>query len=241
MADQEIAKHTKKVYKIWNSKQHSPWHKVQEFFIEIVIIVFAVSISIWFHNMSEHSHNQKEAKAFLVGLQSDLVKDIAEMQQDSLSFEEQQSFFGRLADKSAPEMDSVSLVDRMYLFSNRTVLIPNVSRFEALKYSGKMALIEDKELLDEILNLYEEKIPSLIAGATAYFNFKEKHLIELLDKDRLISRYKLNELRQFIRTDEDFNYQLKRSKNSIRYILQDYHNVITLNKKLVTMIANEIK
>lgn len=241
MAEQEIAKHTKKVYKIWNSKQHSPWHKVQEFFIEIFIIVFAVSISIWFHNMSEHSHNQKEAKAFLVGLQSDLVHDIEEMQQDSLSFVEQKVFFQQLANRAAPEMDSSLFVNWIYLFSNRTVLVPNISRFEALKYSGKMALIENKELLDEILNLYEEKIPFLVNSASGYFENKEKHLVAALDRDRLISHEKVRELQQFIKTDEDFNYHLKRTNNSIDYILKDYHTVINLNRKLVSMISQELQ
>jgi hypothetical protein len=31
MADQEISKHTKKVYKIWNSKEYKWQHKLKEF------------------------------------------------------------------------------------------------------------------------------------------------------------------------------------------------------------------
>jgi len=33
MAEQEVAKHTKKIYKIWNSKnkEHSLWHKTKIF------------------------------------------------------------------------------------------------------------------------------------------------------------------------------------------------------------------
>ncbi len=62
MAEEEIAKHTKKVYKVWASKEHTWQHKVKEFFIEIAIIVFAVSISIWFHNMSEKATTAKKPK-----------------------------------------------------------------------------------------------------------------------------------------------------------------------------------
>jgi hypothetical protein len=65
MAEQEIIKHTKKVYKIWNSKEHSRWQKIKEFFIEILIIVFAVTISIWLHNWSEHRNQQEDVKVFL--------------------------------------------------------------------------------------------------------------------------------------------------------------------------------
>jgi hypothetical protein len=54
MADQEIVKHTKKIYKVWHSKEHTFMQKFKEFLLEIFIIVFAVTLSIWFHNWSEH-------------------------------------------------------------------------------------------------------------------------------------------------------------------------------------------
>src|SRR4051812_33755737 len=100
MADQEIIKHTKKIYKVWNSPNHGVWHKIKEFFLEILIIVFAVTISIWFHNMSEKDHEHAEAKTFLVGLKGDLEKDIQEMKQDTLSYHQQNYFFKVLADSS---------------------------------------------------------------------------------------------------------------------------------------------
>ncbi|MGO4381422.1 hypothetical protein AB4Z19_24370 [Pseudoduganella sp. RAF19] len=45
----------------------------------IAIIVFAVSISIWFHSMSEHRHEQHVVRAFLLGLSSDLTNDVAQL------------------------------------------------------------------------------------------------------------------------------------------------------------------
>ena len=62
----------RKLYKTWFSKEHSIWHKISEFLIEMCIIVFAVTISIWFHNLSEHRHQQEEVKQFLEGLKADL-------------------------------------------------------------------------------------------------------------------------------------------------------------------------
>ena len=86
MAEEEIAKHTKKAYKIWNSKEHGFWHKTKEFFIEILIIVFSITISIWLHDKSEHGHQQKEVKEFLLGLREDLLADIKEMNDDKASY-----------------------------------------------------------------------------------------------------------------------------------------------------------
>ena len=59
MAEQEVIKHTKKIFKVWSNKEHILRHKLKEFLVEVFIIVFAVTISIWFHNRSEHAHQQE--------------------------------------------------------------------------------------------------------------------------------------------------------------------------------------
>ena len=95
--EDEVVKHTRKLYRTWFNKELPIWHKISEFLIEIFIIVFAVSISIWFHNRSEHAHEQAEVKAFLLGLKSDLNDDISEMQNDKESFVEQGKIFSYLS------------------------------------------------------------------------------------------------------------------------------------------------
>src|SRR5690242_16282248 len=86
MAEQEVIKHTKKAYTVLSHKEHSVFYKIKEFIMEIFIIVFAITISIWFHNRSEHSHQQQDVKEFLLGLKADLQNDIKEMKADSLTF-----------------------------------------------------------------------------------------------------------------------------------------------------------
>jgi len=50
MAEKEIIKHTKAIVEL-STDRKKPWrHRVKEVIGEILIIVFAVSISIWFHN-----------------------------------------------------------------------------------------------------------------------------------------------------------------------------------------------
>ncbi|MBC7525013.1 MAG: hypothetical protein H7239_11315 [Flavobacterium sp.] len=58
-----------------DSKTHTFIEKLTEISIEIFIIVFAVSLSIWLHSWSEHNHQQNEVKKFLVDLKSDLIRD----------------------------------------------------------------------------------------------------------------------------------------------------------------------
>jgi Family of unknown function (DUF6090) len=175
MAEQEVIKHTKKVYKIWRSKEHSFWSKTKEFLVEIFIIVFAITLSIWFHNWSEHRHEQAEVKKFLIGLREDLRNDIAEMTADSKSYQIQSNAFKYIISiklRDTLRFDSLSKYST-FLF-NTTGLVPNSGRFEGFKSSGKMAKIENDSLQNEIMDLYQENIPSLLNATNSYIERKKQ-------------------------------------------------------------------
>jgi len=193
MADQEVVKHTKKILGIWKGDGKNLWHKIQEFLTEIVIIVFAVSISIWFHNWSEHKHEQAEVKQFLIGLREDLTKDVQEMNGDKQSYVDQAKAFryiGSIALGDSLRADSLKKY-AVHLF-NLTWLNPNAGRFEGFKASGKIGEIENYELQTNILDLYQEDIPSLL-NATSYYVTMKKDLMHYIQTHRKrISKTKSN-------------------------------------------------
>jgi len=76
MAELEVAKHGKNVVHLMAKKEHALSHRLREIAVEIAIIVFAVSMSIWLHGLSEHHHQQQEVRSFLVGLKGDLEGDV---------------------------------------------------------------------------------------------------------------------------------------------------------------------
>jgi hypothetical protein len=184
MAEQEIVKHTKKVYKIWNSKEHGFWFKLQEFLIEISIIVFAVSLSIWLHERSEHATQQQEVKEFLTGLRQDLLSDIKEMNEDKNSYMQQELVFSYISGvklKESINPDSLKKYDKSLL--NTTRFQQNNGRFEGFKASGKIGTIEDNLLQDNIMDLYQENIPSLLASTDNYIRRKNQ-LIDFYIKNQ---------------------------------------------------------
>ena len=126
------------------SNEHGWQHKIQEFLIEIAIIVFAVTISIWFHTVSEKRPERKAAKEYFIGLRSDLASDIKEIKSDSTTYVDQIKFFKYLSVDQSTHFGMAYFKNNYLMFSNSTFLYPSVSRFEAFKYSGKMNLIEDK-------------------------------------------------------------------------------------------------
>jgi hypothetical protein len=175
MAEQEVIKHTKRAYKIWSNNEHSLFHKIKEFIIEIFIIVFAITISIWFHNWSEHRQQQKDVKEFLLGLKEDLQNDIKEMKSDSLTFVQTAAAFQYITGMKYGETVSKDSLKKYwnYIF-NTTGLIPNNGRFEGFKSSGKLGFIENSTLQNLILDLYQEDIPSLILSTNGVTERKKE-------------------------------------------------------------------
>ena len=64
MAEDEIRKHTKAAISAATGKQHGWKHKLHDVLLEVMIIIFAVSVSIWLHNWSDGLKEKKEAKFY---------------------------------------------------------------------------------------------------------------------------------------------------------------------------------
>jgi hypothetical protein len=237
MADQEVIKHTKKIFNIWGNDKHPFWEKTKEFLLEIIIIVFAVTLSIWFHERSEHAHQQKDVQAFLVGLRDDLKNDIKEMQADKESYLNSQasfSFITGLKQNAQINRDSLDKYDN-YLF-NSTGLTPNNGRFEGFKSSGRVGNIENQVLQNEIMDLYAESIPTLIRSTDFYTS----------QKVGFIERYNDNLSRV---TDSTTNidkvltspalYNRANALTIVSEIIARYDDCINRSKRIISIIDSE--
>lgn len=208
MAEQEVIKHTKKIYKIWTSQEHNIWYKVKEFFLEIFIIVFAVSLSIWLHEKSEHAHQQKEVKEFLLGLRADLTRDIKEMTEDKKSYVNQGNAFRYTTSvQKGQTLADDSLSKYKSYFFNTTLLQLNNGRFEGFKASGKIGLIEDKNIQNEIMDVYQESLPALLASAEVYIRRKNQFIDFMIKHQKRTSGASTN-ISSILLTDEAQNLSL---------------------------------
>ncbi|HEY4323055.1 MAG TPA: hypothetical protein VGN20_03690 [Mucilaginibacter sp.] len=237
MAEQEVAKHVKKTYKIWTSNEHSFWHKLKEFVVEIFIIVFAVTLSIKFHDYSEHSHEQKDVKDFMLGLKTDLLSDITEMEGDKVSFRKTEFAFKYITSvKLNKTLNSDSLNSYNHWISNTTGLIPNNGRFEGFKSAGKIGNIENKELQNDILDLYQEDIPSLLTGSDFYTE-KKKALFVFIGKNKKRITDSTSNLNVILSSDEGQN--LCSNLVYTGEIRDRYNKCILKSKKIIKEIDEE--
>jgi hypothetical protein len=222
MAQDEIIKHGKNIYGIAKSP-HGIRHKVQETVIEILIIIFAVSASLWLHNWSEDRHARKEEKEFLTGLKEDMQGDMENMkvsEQFYVNILHGIRYFLKASQEGNPDRDSI--YNYLGIFFNSTNLDPHIARYEGLKSSGKFGIIRNTVLLNDIINLHE-----------AIFRHIE-YLNELYDRhtdklETLISQYaQLNDSMRIMNTTEmikrsDFRIQLNIKGGIVSNNIIPYH------------------
>ena len=137
MADQEVIKHVKAAIEAARDKKKSWKHKLREIVLEVTIIVFAVSLSIWLHGWAEGLKDRKEEREFLVGLKQDLEADLKEMRSDretTLKRYQGSQYFARVGSGETMNKDSVNAY--VWIFGSWSQISPRASRFEALKGAG---------------------------------------------------------------------------------------------------------
>jgi hypothetical protein len=204
MAEQEVIKHTKKVFGLWKTNNPA-WHKIGDFILEIFIIVFAITVSIYFHDRSELKHQRHETKEFLLGLKQDLKTDIEEMNQDKNSFLQSQKAFNYVTSRKLNESLHPDTIRHYYTWIfNTTGLVPNSGRFEGFKSSGKIGTIENKELQNDIMDLYQENIPNLI-NSTNFYTTKKQSLFEFVNLNKKRLTDSTNNLVSVLSSDPAYN------------------------------------
>ena len=238
MAEQEVIKHTKKVFGLW--KTNNPvWHKIADFIVEIFIIVFAITVSVYFHDRSVLKHQRHETKEFLLGLRQDLKTEIAEMNDDKNSFMQSQKAFTYITTRKLNESLNPDTI-RYYngWIFNTTGLVPNSGRFEGFKSSGKMGTIENKELQNNIMDLYQENIPSLI-NSTNFYTSKKLILFEYVHMNRKRLTDSTTNLVSVLSSDPAYNICL--TLTFVQEIVNRYDTCINKMNTIVRDIDNQYK
>jgi hypothetical protein len=238
MAELEIIKHTKKALTTMNS-DNSVWHKIREILVEVFIIVFAVTVSIWFHSWSEHRHQQNEVKQFLTGLKQDLKNDVSEMQKDKESYVLQKTLFTYLSNLRMKESVAADTMKKYvtWLF-NTTAFNPNDGRYEGFKSSGKIGTIENNTLQDDIMDLYQENIPALQMSTSGYIEGK-KRLLGFIEVNRTRVTDSTSNLLKILNYDQAHNIYLPlQSTNEIQ---SRYDSCIAKSNAILKLIDETLE
>ncbi|ANI88939.1 hypothetical protein A9P82_06300 [Arachidicoccus ginsenosidimutans] len=161
MAEEEkIIAHAKQAVHALTNKNKKWKEKIQDFLLEILIIIIAVSITLWFHNWNDEKHDKEIEKNFLIGTRNDLAEIDSNLFADIQDFQPTIDYY----DSAITELDS-NRINSKYLDTNSGFLLNTEyfnfdnSRFESFKSSGYLRLIENQKLLSNITRLYITTLP----------------------------------------------------------------------------------
>jgi len=181
---EELAKHSKRIFMTMKNSKKLFSEKLKEVFIEIFIIVFSVTLSIWLHSRSLHSHQQKETKEFLSDIKDDLNKDILSVSEKEKQMTETIKQYSYLRDLTEERIDSLSNKKaKIGIGVTYVIRKTNDGNYEGFKSSGKIGYIENKKLKKMILGYYQEGMPS-IDETENYFNLRLGKIEELIYQDK---------------------------------------------------------
>lgn len=210
---EEITKHSEKIYKTVKNSKHTFKEKVKEIIIEIGIIVFAVTLSISLHSWSEHKHQQEEVSVFLSNLKNDLKNDIKNIDNEKEAYQKSNVGYEKILALTPLQLDNIDKSANKVNFpihSHGHTM--NIGNYEGFKSSGKIGYIEDEKLKQKILTYYQIYVPALDEVDKMYTDFLFKcfdKMIENADK----SEAKMYSDPKFKKTIE---FLVKLGKNNIR-------------------------
>ena len=178
--EHEIMGHTKKAVKIARNKEKGLGEKFREILIEVAIIIFAVSFAAFIERTREHYKERGEAKEFLIGLNSDIKNELAQVNQAKSQLNEMIKSYTSLQGYKMKDVDSLEKHDiKESFFIPKLNNRPLNGRYEGFKSSGKIQTIENDSLRNDILKLYQEDIPFIDFSESA-FNTNQGRVEELL-------------------------------------------------------------
>jgi hypothetical protein len=177
----EIIKHSRKIFRALKSDDHSFAKKTREVIVEIFIIVFAVSFSIWLHGLKEHNKEQKEVRMFLKNICEDLKQDTIWQKADLISYRRELKGLNELLSLTPSKIDSMERhdIDISFPLELFTVKINN-GNYEGFKSSGRIGYIENEDLKKTILLYYQQDALNLI-GMNDMINQYQIKTLDVLD------------------------------------------------------------
>ena len=209
------------------------WEKIKEIALEVAIIVFAVMVSIWFHDQSEHKHQQAEVKEFLEGVREDLKNDVSSMKSEIVKHEKtikSNSLISTIKTeqnyKDLKEKGIEITFETQYSMRNQ-----NTGNYDSFESSGKLGYLENKELKKKILGYYHGLNPLL----NKFENMYNKNIDQMID---LMPKHKENKDVLF---DPYFQQTIKFQKDYSEGLVKTYKEVIKDSEGILKMIDEELK
>ena len=250
MAEEEkIREHAKHALQTLTDKKRGWKEKLKDFLWEIVIIIIAVNITLWFHSWSEKRNDRELEKNFLVGIRNDLDNVKENLNWSFTYYQPTLDYYDSIwvqinehrINKAFVDTNSYNLVNTLnFLYDN--------SRFDNFKSSGYLRLIENDSLSMNITYLYTILLPMQVEADKLVFNERRRDYFTYIGSKAqtdALGRTIVSNLLNFPEVKFLINWQreaLEERKSHKKQTIQEIEEVIKkIDRELKTRFKYEVK
>jgi len=159
--EEKLLEHAKNAVHALTDKKQKWSKKIGSFLLEILVIVIAVNLTIWFHNWNDKKHERELEKEFLIGVRENLVADTAIMKSiiDFYKNNPLAYYDSVIAQINSNQIDTRYVDSQVFELLINYKLSFDYSIFQSFSSAGNLRLVENKKLLSAIMNLYSKDLP----------------------------------------------------------------------------------
>ncbi|KOY86548.1 hypothetical protein AD998_10685 [bacterium 336/3] len=210
--------------------------------IQVIAISLSITLSFNLNQYQEHIKNQKLEKFYLKQILFDLESDIKELEGDIESYvfvRNGLSFFRKYNWQENKYPDSVKIYSQVFFRSTYPLI--NNNAFETLKSTGKLDIISNKLILEQLVRIHQEHVPSLLASLDFYIDYKKNIVMPYIYENLEVTKeYPSGDLIKLIQKP---NFKIKiRFTDNISEILNRYQllykEYLNLKKMIEVELAN---
>ena len=140
----------------------------------LLVVILGISIAFYLESYREDQGRKSQEEKYLESLIEDLEADIQSLDQLLIANERITNALVGLTDASIgrESLNDSSLLNSIFAIQYNPPFTPQRTTYESLKASGKMDLIDDFELRNSVIKLYEQSYK----GTREYDNTLSEHV-----------------------------------------------------------------
>ena len=159
--EDKIVEHVKEAVHSLTDKNKKWSAKIGSFIWEILVIVIAVNLTIWFHNWNDKRHERGLEKEFLVDIREDLMTDTA-MIKNCINFYTNKPlvyYDSVMSQLNSNKINAEYIDSCSFQLTNNMIVGYNYAIYQSFSSAGNLRLIENRKLLGDIVSLYSMGFP----------------------------------------------------------------------------------
>ena len=213
--EEKIVEHAKEAIHALTDKKKNWKEKIGGFLWEILIIIIAVNLTIWFHSWSDKRHEQALVKEFLIDTRKSMVNDTIGIRayinfMTNVPLVYYDSVLSQINNK---KIDAHYIDSHIMTLTQNTGILFNFSTYQGFSSANNFRLIKNYSLSHSLIALYTEIYPQYkviwqqlddrrrdafdkyIAIKTGYYNNGKVKLSSIINQPEVIYVFQMGDFR----------------------------------------------